>query len=79
MIIPKKTVSCCRDTSGEAYKGKDWSGKNRRTYYADAEIEMIIDPDCGALLTADKLSEKIPTFDWTGGHSGRYLDEKDSE
>ena len=40
---------------------------------------MIIDPDCGALLTADKLSEKIPTFDWTGGHSGRYLDEKDSD
>lgn len=64
---------------GEAYKGKDWSGKNRRTYYADAEIEMIIDPDCGALLTADKLSENIPSFDWTGGHSGRYLNEKDSD
>lgn len=56
------------------YKGEDWSGKGRETFYADLDFDHIFDSERVPLLSADTLSEAIPGFDWTKGHSGRMLD-----
>ncbi len=51
----------------------DWSGKGRQTFYMDMKPNVILNPDTAPMLTADELTKAIPTFDWTGGHSGRIL------
>ncbi len=61
---------------GEAYEDEDWSGKGRQTFYVDLYIQEQIDPDKAEILTTEFLQEQIPDFDWSGGHSGRLLDEK---
>jgi hypothetical protein len=38
--------------------------------------EVMLNPDYCPLLSIEKLSRAIPEFDWTGGKSGRQLDEK---
>lgn len=57
------------------YQAEDWSGRGRTVYYVDIEPDVMIDPTVHALLSTDKLLESLPGFDWTGGHSGRLLDE----
>lgn len=56
------------------YEAEDWSGKGRQTFYMDLNIEQQIDPDKVPILTTDVLQKEIPNFDWSGGHSGRVLD-----
>ena len=34
---------------------------------------VVLDPDEAPMLTTEQLNEAIPSFDWTGGHSGRLL------
>lgn len=57
----------------DPYQGEDWSGKGRKTYYADLEPDVMIDSEFLPILTQEKLMEAIPDFDWTGGHCGRML------
>jgi hypothetical protein len=56
-----------------AYRGEDWSGKGRTTYYVDFEPTCMISPDCAPILSTSALMESIPDFDWGGGHSGVML------
>ncbi len=57
----------------DPYKGEDWSGKGREVYYADLDVDVIIDPVHCPVLSTETLLKEIPDFDWTGGHSGRVL------
>ena len=61
--------------SSEPYKDEDWSGRGRVTYYLDLEPDVMIHPEYLPILTTNELMSEIPTFDWTGGHSGRLLDD----
>lgn len=61
--------------SSEPYKDEDWSGRGRLTYYMDLEPDVMIHPEYLPILTTNELMSVIPTFDWTGGHSGRLLDD----
>lgn len=65
--------------SSKPYRGEDWSGRGRVTFYMDLEPDVMIHPDYLPILTTEKLMAEIPSFDWTGGHSGRLLDKKDAE
>ena len=65
--------------SSEPYKEEDWSGRGRETYYMDLEPDVMIHPEYRPIFTTMELVNEIQTFDWTGGHSGRLLDEKSAE
>lgn len=56
------------------YEDGDWSGKGRRTFYLDMECEVMVDSEKAPYISTEELMEKLPGFDWTGGHSGRLLD-----
>ena len=53
----------------EPYKSKDWSGKGRDIYYVDLRITVMVHPESPLVLSTNKLSEQIPDFEWTHGHS----------
>ncbi len=57
----------------EPYQDEDWSGKGREVYYMDLMADTVIDPDLLPILSTEVLSKIIPSFDWSGGHSGRAL------
>ena len=63
----------------DPYRGEDWSGKGREVYYMDLLADVVIDPDVCPILSTEILSQKISSFDWSGGHSGRLLPAKDSK
>ena len=63
----------------EPYRGVDWSGRRRVVYYMDLLVDTVIDPEFLPILTTEELQKQIPSFDWTGGHSGRLLSEKKAE
>lgn len=63
----------------EPYKGEDWTGKGREVYYMDLRADIVIDPDLLPILSTEILSQEIPSFDWSGGHSGRVLPIADAE
>lgn len=65
--------------SSYPYKGEDWSGRGRVTYYMDLEPDYMINPDYQSILSTSDLVRNIPGFDWNGGHSGRLLDTKLAE
>lgn len=72
-IVGKGTIT------SEPYRGEDWSGKGRETYYVDFEPEIMINPDAWKLLDSDVLTQNIPDFDWRGGHSGLVLDQEQAQ
>lgn len=63
----------------EPYRGEDWSGKGREVYYMDMDTETVIDTDLAPYISTEQLMKEIPGFDWTGGHSGRILDDEKAE
>lgn len=65
--------------SSEPYIDEDWSGKGREVYYMDLMADTVIDPDILPILSTEILSQEIPSFDWSGGHSGRLLPAEESE
>lgn len=65
--------------SSDPYRGEDWSGRERVTYYMDLEPDYMINPDYLPILSTLDLVREIPGFDWNGGHSGRLLDAKLAE
>ena len=60
------------------YVGEDWSGKGRQTFYMDMIPNLILNPETAPMLTTMELQEAIPSFDWSGGHSGRLLTEDEA-
>ena len=59
--------------SSEPYQDEDWSGKGRKVFYMDMQINEMIHPDRCPIITSEKLAAEIPDFNWTGGHSGQIL------
>lgn len=55
------------------YSLADWSGKGRVVYYADMKPNFALNPETAPMLTTAQLQKAIPSFDWTGGSSGRLL------
>lgn len=62
--------------SSNPYKGEDWSGRGRVTYYMNLEPDYMINPDYLPILSTLDLVRDVPGFDWNGGHSGRLIDAK---
>ena len=58
------------------YQAGDWSGKGRKVFYMDMTPNFIADPEEAEIITTQQLQEAIPSFDWSGGHSGRLLTEE---
>lgn len=61
------------------YQAEDWSGKGRPTFYMDMLPNVIIDPETAPMLQTAQLAQAIPTFDWSGGHSGRLLSQEEAQ
>ncbi len=51
----------------------DWSGKGRRTFYVDLDVEDIVDSDCQPYVSVERLEKELPGFEWARGHSGLVL------
>ena len=45
----------------------------------DMEVDVIIHSEKAKLLSTETLMKSNPEFDWTGGHSGRLLDENSAK
>ena len=65
--------------TSDPYQDEDWSGKGRKVFYMDMQINEMIHPDRCPILTSDKLAAEIPDFVWTGGHSGQILTEEQAD
>lgn len=63
----------------DPYEDEDWSGKGRKTFYMDLEMEAIIDIDLAPYISTEQLMNELPGFDWAGGYSGRVLEEDTAE
>lgn len=61
--------------TSKPYKDEDWCGKNREVYYSDLFCDCMVDTEVAPHISTEQLIEAIPGFDWTGGHSGRVLNE----
>ena len=59
----------------DPWQGEDWSGKGREVYYIDMNVDAMVDSETCPILTVKELEEKLPGFEWSGGHSGRLLDD----
>ena len=62
----------------QSYELDDWSGRGRQTFYMDMKPSLVLNPDTAPMLTTEELMKAIPTFDWTGGHSGRILSKEEA-
>ena len=40
--------------------GEDWSGKGRKVYYCDLNINYIMDPESDPIIPTEELAEAIP-------------------
>ncbi|MEE0979755.1 MAG: hypothetical protein UH625_10180 [Muribaculaceae bacterium] len=68
-IVARGTIT------SEPYAGEDWSWRGRPTKYCDFDYGLMINPDAYPLLDSKALTQAIPDFDWTGGHSGVVLND----
>ena len=62
--------------SSDPFKYNYGDDDNEEVFCMRVDPEVMLNPDYCPLLSTDRLSRAIPAFDWTGGHSGRQLDEK---
>lgn len=58
------------------YRGEDWSGKGRTTYYADLFPDFLVDTEKCPRLSIASLEKSMPDFTWGSGHSGILLDDE---
>lgn len=58
----------------DPYKGEDWSGQGRKTYYMKMEMDIVVAPDTDKVLPTSLLTERLPMIEWTGGHSGILIE-----
>ena len=59
--------------------GEDWSGQGRKIYYADYDCELMVNPETLPIISTNMLEEKIPSFDWKGGHAGVVLNSHEAQ
>lgn len=48
--------------TSEPYQDKDWSGKGRKVFYMDMQINEMIHPDRCSILTSEMLTAEIQDF-----------------
>ena len=65
--------------TSEPYQDEDWSGKGKKVFYMDMQINEMIHPDRCPIITSEKLAAEIPDFNWTRGHSGQILSEEQAD
>lgn len=53
--------------------GPNWRGSGRPVRYMDLSPNFIADPNAAPIITTEELQAAIPSFNWSGGHSGRLL------
>ena len=63
----------------DPYPDDDWAGSSKRRLYVDMVCRNPVAPDDKPDLSLDKLSDTIPDFDWSKGHSGVLLPKDISE
>lgn len=63
----------------QPYEAGDWSGKGRRVFYMDMIPNVILNPETAPMITTEQLKKAIPSFDWSGGHSGRLLTKEEAQ
>ena len=61
------------------YQSGDWSSKGRTVFYMDMTPNFIIDTEEAEIITTKQLQDAVPSFDWSGGHSGRLLTEEQAK
>lgn len=55
------------------YRGEDWSGKGRTTYYVNIIPDFLVDTEQGKHLSIHDLEKALPNYIWKEGHSGMVL------
>lgn len=55
------------------YRGEDWSGKGRTTYYVNIIPDFLVDTEQGKHLSIRDLEKALPNYIWKEGHSGMVL------
>ena len=58
------------------YEAKDRSGEG---FYMDMLPNVILEPGFAPMVTTEELQKAIPSFDWTGGYSGRLRSQEDAK
>jgi hypothetical protein len=62
----------------DPFKDEDWADESKERYYVDTDPDVMINPDTLPILTSQELSNEMPDFDWSKGHSGVVLNEQQS-
>lgn len=75
----KTGLVMCGVFDSNPYQAGDWSGRGRKVFYMDMTPNFIVDPEEAEIITTKELHEAIPSFDWSGGHSGRLLTEEQAK
>ena len=65
--------------TSEPFKGEDWSGKGRETYYVTFLPDVLLNPDALPILSCKELAKAIPDFEWDKGHSGLVLTDEQAQ
>lgn len=60
------------------FTDEDWSGKGRETHYMGLSPNVMLNPEKAEILSTEVLKKNIPSFDWSGGHSGRMLTKQET-
>lgn len=59
--------------TSDPYPADDWAGSTKRRMYVDMVCLNAADAADKTLIPIDKLTEAIPSFEWSKGHSGVLL------
>lgn len=63
----------------EPYKGKDWAGNGRETYYMQMDFEAVFHPERTEIISTEELERELPNIDWHKGHSGEMVDNETAD
>jgi len=60
----------------DPYPSDDWAGSTKRRMYVDMICMNAVELEEQPVISLAKLTENIPDFDWSKGHSGVLLPDK---
>ena len=58
------------------YRDKDWSGKDRDTWYVRMLPDCMIHPNKSKMVSIQTLNSALPGVNWNEGHSGVLLNKE---
>jgi hypothetical protein len=59
--------------TSDPYPGDDWAGSTKRRMYVDMVCATPVESGKEPIISLESLTENIPDFDWSKGHSGVLL------